>query len=203
MVVYIDVMFIAYLFHVFLYRKSKHGYGAITSDGISTPSESTSAETTSESTTSAPHRRPGKKPSMVYCVHGTLNGEDCCDNGGTTTVNIKQMDSELSFLYFLMFFLTKINLNCDPLWTWEFLCHVFGETIVKKREEIIEDQKNKIFAVICLTFHFRAALRTKRSWKKCLLSLTTFFFHCIIFFFLRTDATRHSLKNIYISSFMS
>ncbi|XP_063700181.1 proton-coupled zinc antiporter SLC30A2-like [Culicoides brevitarsis] len=69
---------------------SKHDYGAIT-DGISTPPTSDAHES-SAADVGTTKRRPGKKQSMVYCVHGNLNGEECCDNG-TTTVNIKHLDN--------------------------------------------------------------------------------------------------------------
>lgn len=100
----IHVMFNAY----FSYRKSKHGYGAITSnDDVSCPdpnlAETIAGNSGTTTTTSSPTATTGvppgtsrkvvKKQSVVYCMHGNVPGEDCCDNGGTT-VNIKQIDSK-------------------------------------------------------------------------------------------------------------
>lgn len=76
----------------FFCRTSKNGYGAIHDPNNS---ENASTEDVTSPSTGGAIRRPVKKQSTVYCVHGNANGEDCCDNGsGTTTVNIKQMDSE-------------------------------------------------------------------------------------------------------------
>lgn len=89
----------------FMNRKSQHGYGAITNDNISSSDPNMVGTTSGPNTTtsssptgttgmaSVPSRKLVKKPSVVYCMHGNLNGEDCCDNGGTT-LNIKRMDSK-------------------------------------------------------------------------------------------------------------
>lgn len=92
-------------FFSFFYRKSQNAYGTMPNDSSSSVESSEKASENKFSTQTSTNdqvpgtsKRVGKKPSVVYCMHGNVNGEDCCDNG-STTVNIKQVDSKFLFSY--------------------------------------------------------------------------------------------------------
>uniref|UniRef100_A0A336MYR4 CSON003186 protein n=1 Tax=Culicoides sonorensis TaxID=179676 RepID=A0A336MYR4_CULSO len=83
---------------IFYHRKSKNGYGSISESEADANQQITNGTKFSPATLSSisespgPSKRPGKKQSVVYCMHGNLNGEDCCENG-ETSVNIKKIDN--------------------------------------------------------------------------------------------------------------